>query len=121
MSDSTAHVMIRYSDDAAIIECLDSKLNDLMTIQTWSDELLAAIDSSLSKDRVIVSFSNVKFMSSSALRALITLKNKADEKGIFLFLCNIDANNMEVFKITKLDHFFRITRTELEAQRAVLK
>ena len=120
MSDSVAHVMIQYVGNAAVVECLDSKLNDELTIQAWKDEINTAIDRFLSQERVILSFRNVRFMSSSALRALISLKQKTEQKKIALFLCNISENNMEVFKITKLDSIFRITPSEREAQRALL-
>lgn len=116
----SSHVLVRYSESATIVECVDPKLSDEMTIQAWSEEVVETIDKSFSQDRVILSFSHVKFMSSSALRALITLRAKAEQKKIALFLCDINAANMEVFKITKLDSLFRITPTELEAQRAML-
>ncbi len=120
MSNPVAHVMIQYIGNSAVVECLDSKLSDELTIQGWRDEISSAIEKFLTQERVILSFRNVRFMSSSALRALISLKQKAEQKKIALFLCNISENNLEVFKITKLDSIFRITPSEREAQRAVL-
>ena len=120
MSESSAHTLIRYEGKAAIIDCLDVKLNDEMTIQAWNDEISEALANMVVQDRIIINFANVKFMSSSALRALISLKAKVDKKNATLFLCNICPNNMEVFKITKLNALFRITPTEVEAQRAVV-
>jgi anti-anti-sigma factor len=120
MSESAGHIMIQYVGEAAIVETLNTRLSDEMTIQAWSDEISAAIDKLQSQKRVILSFRNVKFMSSSALRALISFKQKTDKKKIALFLCNINPTNMEIFKITKLDTIFRITPTEVEAQRAIV-
>ncbi len=117
---STIHIFVRCQGTALVADCVDTKLSDEMTIQTWSEEVSAAIDSVNIQDRFIINFSGVKFMSSSALRALITLRSKAAAKKVALFLCNIDPANMEVFKITKLDSLFRITHTEIEAQRAML-
>lgn len=116
---TSAHIMVQYVANAAIVECLDVKMNDEMTLQAWNDEVTAAL-ASTTTSRFIISFRNVKFMSSSALRTLISLKSKAEAAKIHLFLCNINPSNLEVFKITKLDSLFRITPTEVEAQRAVL-
>ncbi len=117
---SSAHILVQYVDNAAIVECLDTKLSDEMTIQQWSDEIIGALSTCAVANRFIVSFRNVKFMSSSALRALISLKAKTDEAKVTLFLCNINPSNLEVFKITKLDSLFRITPSEIEAQRALI-
>lgn len=114
-----AHLMVRYTDTAAIADCLDAKLNDELTIQAWGDELCALIEN-CKKDRLVVNFQSVKFMSSSALRALITLNSKAKAKKVALFLCAIDANILEVFKITKLDSLFKIRGTEQEALHSMI-
>ena len=103
---SSAHILVQYVDNAAIVECLDTKLSDEMTIQQWSDEIIGALSTCAAANRFIVSFRNVKFMSSSA--------------KVTLFLCNINPSNLEVFKITKLDSLFRITPSEIEAQRALI-
>lgn len=122
MSEQAAiHILVRCQGKALIAECVDSKLSDEMTIQAWTDEVIAALDNVGDIDRVILSFGSVRFMSSSALRALITLRSKTSNKGLELFLCNISAANMEVFKITRLDSLFRITPTEVEAQRAIVE
>ena len=60
-------------------------------------------------------------MSSSALRVLITLNSKAKAQKIALFLCGINPNIMEVFKITKLDSIFKIRNTESEAVNSIIK
>ena len=113
---SAARTMTRYEGTAAVVDCLDAKLNEEMTIQAWGDELKRVLDSTpKDKDRFIVNFQNVKFMSSSALRVLITLNTKARAAKLALFLCNIDPNILEVFKITKLDSIFKIRNSELEA------
>ena len=119
MSDSKVHLLVRYANDAAIADCLDAKLNEELSIQSWGEELYALIET-CKKDRVIVNFQNVKFMSSSALRVLITANNKAKTKRAALFLCRIDDNILEVFKITKLDSLFKIRPTEVEALHSQL-
>ncbi len=116
---SVAHLMVRYTDAAAIADCLDAKLNEELTIQAWGDELCALIENCKQK-RLVLNFQAVKFMSSSALRVLITSNSKAKAKKIALFLCAIDPNILEVFKITKLDSLFKIRGTEQEALNSII-
>ena len=118
---SNIHTIVHYEAEATVVECVESKLSDEMTIQAWSEEVKKAIETTLAPTRVIVNFSRVRFMSSSALRALITLRTLAASTRVPLILCNISEANMEVFKITKLDSIFRIIATETEARRAIVK
>jgi anti-sigma B factor antagonist len=122
MGLSNAHTMTRYIGKAAVIDCLDAKLNEELTIQAWGEELTSIVANlPKDRDRVVVNFQNVKFMSSSALRVLITLNTKAKVQKAALFLCGICPNIMEVFKITKLDSIFKIRATENEAVNSLLK
>ena len=58
MSDSKVHLLVRYEDNAAIADCLDAKLNEELSIQSWGDEMYALIEN-CKKERVIVNFQNV--------------------------------------------------------------
>ncbi len=115
MGDAKPHVFIQSLDAALVADCLDAKLNEEMTIQAWGDELTKALEQSGHCERFVINFQNVQFMSSSALRTLISLNKKAVSKKVALFLCEINPNILEVFKITKLDSFFKIRKTQLEA------
>ncbi len=116
MGISNARTMTRYQGTAAVVDCLDLKLNEELTIQAWGEELNAIVANlPKDKDRVILNFQSVQFMSSSALRVLITLNTKAKVKGVKLYLCSICPNILDVFKITKLDSIFQIRKSEVEA------
>lgn len=116
MGLTNARTMTRYQGTAAAIDCLDAKLNEELTIQAWGEELNSVLANlPKDKDRIILNFQTVQFMSSSALRILITLNTKAKSKGVKLYLCSICPNILEVFKITKLDSIFQIRQTETEA------
>ena len=122
MGISNAHTMTRYEKTAAVVDCLDTKLNEELTIQAWGEELSNVLESlPKSIDRIVVNFRNVQFMSSSALRVLITLNTKARVKKATLFLCAISPNILEVFKITKLDSIFQIRSSENEAVNSLIK
>ncbi|GHT43797.1 hypothetical protein FACS189443_7330 [Planctomycetales bacterium] len=96
---------------------LDMKLNDDLSISEWGDQLLAIFDGGDCK-KLLVNFERVLFMSSSALRALITLNKKSKEGGASLVLCAIDDNIMEAFRITRLDNVFTIKKNEDEGIKA---
>lgn len=104
--------------EVIIAVCRDMKLNDDLVIQEWGDQLLDLL-SDQGNVRLLVNFERVLFMSSSALRALITLNKKAKDTGATLVLCCIDDNIMEAFRITRLDTVFQIKKTEEEAIRTM--
>jgi anti-anti-sigma factor len=103
--------------DITIAVCKDMKLNDDLVIQEWGDQLLALLDDKSCR-KVLINFERVLFMSSSALRALITLNKKAKDCSAKLFLCGIDDNIMEAFRITRLDTIFTIKKNEDDGVRS---
>ena len=116
----TERIDVKKVADITIATTLDMKLNDDLSIQEWGDQLLALLDDSDCR-KLLVSFERVLFMSSSALRALITLNKRAKETKAALILCGIDDNIMEAFRITRLDGVFHIVKNEDEGVRAFEK
>ena len=102
--------------EVTVAICRDMKLNDDLVIQEWGDQLLDLLENQ-KITKLLVNFERVLFMSSSALRALITLNKKAKDCGASLVLCNIDDNIMEAFRITRLDTVFQIKKTEEEGTK----
>ncbi len=113
-----SRIDIKKIGDVTIAVCRDMKLNDDLVIQEWGDQLLDQLETQKCP-KLLVNFERVLFMSSSALRALITLNKKAKETGAALILCCIDDNIMEAFRITRLDTVFQIKKTEEEAIRSL--
>lgn len=113
----TPRIDVKKFSDITIAVCRDTKLNDDLVIQEWGDQLLALVADPTSR-KILVNFERVLFMSSSALRALITLNKKVKEASATLFLCSIDDNIMEAFRITRLDTVFTIKRDEDEGVRS---
>jgi anti-sigma B factor antagonist len=64
---------------------------------------------------IVLSFENVKFLSSAVLRVLIKVNTAVGQQKGKLRLCNIDPKIMEVFKITRLDKVFNIRKNVDEA------
>ena len=114
---SQQRIDVKKVADITIAVCKDMKLNDDLVIQEWGDQLLALLDDK-GCHKLLINFERVLFMSSSALRALITLNKKAKECHAMLFLCGIDDNIMEAFRITKLDTIFTIRKNEDDGVRS---
>ncbi|MDR3234819.1 MAG: STAS domain-containing protein [Planctomycetaceae bacterium] len=110
---SQPRIEIKKVGDITIAVTLDMKLNDDLSIQEWGDQLIALLEDTACR-KLLVSFERVLFMSSSALRALITLNKNAKESKAVLILCGIDDNIMEAFRITRLDSVFTIKANEDE-------
>ena len=103
--------------DITIAVCKDMKLNDDLVIQEWGDQLLALLDDKSCR-KLLINFERVLFMSSSALRELIKINKKVKDSSAVLFLCGIDDNIMEVFRITRLDTIFTIKKNEDDGVRS---
>ncbi|MDR3110470.1 MAG: STAS domain-containing protein [Planctomycetaceae bacterium] len=103
--------------DITIAVCCDMKLNDDLVIQEWGEQLIDLSDDAKTR-KILINFERVQFMSSSALRALITLNKKIKDDGCQLILCGIDDNIMEAFRITRLDTVFKIEKKEDDAIRS---
>ncbi|HBT77587.1 MAG TPA: anti-sigma factor antagonist [Planctomycetaceae bacterium] len=114
---STQRIDVKKVADITIAVCRDMKLNDDLVIQEWGDQLLALLDDKSCR-KVLINFERVLFMSSSALRAIITLNKKAKDVAALLILCGIDDNIMEAFRITRLDTVFTIKKTEDDGIRS---
>jgi anti-sigma B factor antagonist len=113
---SQQRIDVKKVADITIATSRDMKLNDDLVIQEWGDQLLALLEDHACR-KLLVNFERVLFMSSSALRALITLNKKAKEVKATLLLCGIDDNIMEAFRITRLDNVFQIKKNEDEGVR----
>jgi anti-anti-sigma factor len=112
-----SRIEVRKVDNVVVLHCLDSKLNDEYTIQEWGDQMTAVAESVTKA--LIIDFTKVQFMSSSALRVLITLQKTTDTNGIPLLLCGLNDDIVEIFKITNLDTIFKIRKGAEEAIRSL--
>ncbi len=107
-------------DGILTIKICDDRLVDPALLTRLFDDLLTELGKS-SEDRVVVDFSAVQFMASSALGKLIQLNKKATEFKAKLKLCGISPQILEVFKITKLHKVFDIEADEAAARKSFNK
>ena len=118
MSEGSPQVEIAVENGIIIATMLDEKILDEVSIKRISDTLNETT-SSKDKPQLVLDFSNVSHMSSSALGMLITLNKRIREKGGRLQLCNIQPAIFEIFVITRLNEIFPICSSREEAITAL--
>jgi anti-sigma B factor antagonist len=102
------------SDGITTAELTDKKILDEVNIAHIGDQLNALVAES-AEPKMVLDFTTVGHMSSSALGMLITLHKRIREKNGQLRLCGIRPNIYEVFAITRLNEIFQICPTKQEA------
>src|SRR5437773_1911600 len=103
--------------DATVVHFTDRKILDEQNIQIIGEQLFSLVDE-LGRRKLLLNFGNVEYLSSAALRKLVTLNKKLQQAGGRLILCNIDPQIREVFEITKLNKLFTIHDEEQAALQA---
>ncbi len=107
MESQSDRIVVSQQADVSIVEFVDSKLLDEVHI-VQIGEALAAMVAGEENPLLVVDFSNVAHMSSSALGMLITLHKQVREHGGRVALCNVRPEIYQVFTITKLSDVFQI-------------
>ena len=97
-----------------IAKFTDKKILDENNIQAIGNQLFGLVDDD-GRDKIILDFSNVEYLSSAALGKLITMNKKVSEVGGNLRLCSIRKDIYEVFTITRLNKVFDIRENQEEA------
>ena len=103
--------------DVTVVRFRDRKIIEDINIQELGQELFQLVDQEHLR-RLLLNFSSVEFLSSSALGKLITLEKKVKAAGGDLKLSNIRPEIYEVFTITKLNRLFDIRDDEADALAA---
>jgi anti-sigma B factor antagonist len=103
--------------DITVVRFRDRKIIEDINIQQLGQEMFHLVEVD-SRDKVLLNFSSVDFLSSAALGKLITLDKKMKAHGGALKLSNIRPEIYEVFAITKLNRLFDIKDDEADALAA---
>ena len=92
----------------------DKKILDEGNIQLIGNQLFSLVDEDR-RQKIVLDFSNVEYLSSAALGKLITMDKKVKAISGKLRFCNIRSDILEVFKITRLDKLFQIRDNQEKA------
>ncbi len=113
-------IMASRIGDVSVVTFLTSQILDEMNVQQLGKELANLVEKE-HMVKMVIDFSKIKFLSSAVLGKLISLNKKiAAEKGKLAF-CNINADIMQVFEITRLNKLIPIYDDEDAAVRGVGK
>lgn len=96
----------------------DNSILDALMVQRIGKELVELLETSESR-KVVLDFCNVRFISSEALRLLLSLRSRADRSAATMALCSIRPELAKVFKLTNLDKLFPIYEDAARAAAAM--
>ncbi len=99
-------IFVEHRGETTIVTFMNAKIIDQAYIQELQESIMVVIEQS--REKLILDFSNVTFMSSSVLGLLIKIHKIVCERHSKLELCHIDPKIYEVFKIMKLTKLFKI-------------
>jgi len=114
MSTAPSRLKVTQNDQVTQIDFVDRNILDEANIQQISEEIVSLIDEQTTP-RLLINFENVDHLSSAALGALISIKNRIEKKDGQLRLAGIDPQIYEVFVITRLNQVFHIHDTPEQA------
>lgn len=103
--------------DVAVVRFVDRKILDAANIQELGDELFSLVEQD-KRDRILLNFTDVEFLSSAALNKLIIMDKKVKANGGKLKFCSLRPEILEVFVITRLNQLFEIKDDEGDALEA---
>ena len=111
---SAARLLIHMIRDVTVVNFHDSSILDTVQVQQIGEELYDLVDSK-ARRKLILDFSKVQLLSSSALGVLITLRKKADQIKGQVVICGLRQDLRKIFKITNLERLFTFCDDEEQA------
>ena len=90
------------------------RIVDEPNIQALGSELVNLIDDA-EENKLLLNFSNVKFMASAMIGKIILLHKKCKQLKIDMRLCDVADDISEVFRLMKLDKILDIQPDEKTA------
>ena len=112
------HITVQSTNGVTLVRLNRERVTDEQQVHELGRELFA-VAAELGDGKVVVSFTDVDFLSSAALGKLITLQRKIDQKGGQLILCGLSRETLETLTVSKLDNYFQIAHDEHAALAAV--
>ena len=111
---TSSRLLIQSIRSVTIVTFQDASILDTVQVEEIGETLYDLVDSRNCK-RLVLDFTAVRFLSSSALGILITLQKKAKTIKGQVVLCALKDDLRKVFQITKLEKLFTFAKTEEEA------
>ena len=107
-------ISVEYTENAVVATMTDEKILEQADIDALEASIMPLLKQA-ERINLVISFADVKFLTSSVLGLLIRVSKKIYESDGQLRLCCIDPKILEIFKITRLDKVFEIHENKQEA------
>ena len=107
MPEKLSRLIVSFQEDVLHVEFTDRRIVDHDAIAEISQQLTSLLEQRPGL-RVLIDFSSVEHLSSSALGFLVSFAKRLTESGGHLKLCNIHPAIYEAFVITRLNQVFEI-------------
>jgi anti-sigma B factor antagonist len=105
------HLDIQTLGDVQVVGFTCARIPDNAIIEELKEELRQV---AVSSSKVVLDFAKVEYLSSAALGVIIIFDKQTKMRSCRVQMCNLRAEILEVFQITKLDTLFAIC-TDREA------
>jgi anti-anti-sigma factor len=104
----------KVENDILILEFTVATILDPLSIESVWKELTDRLQQSC-RNKVIIDFSSIEFVSSGLLGVLLTFRSMGQAKSFSVKLCGLNKAMKKVFSETELDGLFRIHHSQRSA------
>lgn len=98
---------LREEGDVVVGQFSVPRLSDDQNIEQLGHDLFALVEQ-FDKRKVVLSMSNVEYLTSSVLGKLITLHRKMHRQQGRLVLCELQPDVTEIMRISRLNDYFKV-------------
>ena len=105
------HLEVEDVGDVTVVKFTDSKVLSDHNVQVIGDQLFSLVDE-LGRNKLLLNFTQVEFLSSAVLGKLFMLHSKVRKAGGKLVVCGLTPTLTEPFKLTRLDTLVTICPDE---------
>ena len=109
-----ARLLIQKIADVTVVDFQDARILDTYQVEEIGKQLYQLVDS-LNRKKLVLDFSKVQFLSSSALGILLDLHRRAKAIKGEVVLCGLRPEIKQVFDLMKLNKLFKLHPGEAEA------
>lgn len=107
-----ARIQVTDTDGIKIVRFNDQQLFDDRTVREAAEQIAVSLPSDGTPIRLIIDFSEVNLISSTALSKLILIQRRIDATRGKLRLCELSPMLQQVFHTANLDRLFAIDRDQ---------
>ena len=105
---------VEQMDSITKVRIVDSKILDQGLVKQLAEELQTLL-SELTEPKLLFDLAAVNFLSSAALNNLVILNKKVQKQNGKIVLTGVQPQIYEIFNITGLNRWFKVTETMDEA------